>query len=201
MIAKSLCLLFSFFSFIHCNSKEIPLTTKLECALKMNEGFFWQAAGHSTVAFAAFDQGYERALKEGESAKKLEPIRQMFFWYRTYGHYLGIMAPAANGYDKIHGEYEKRSHSSHSSLSNYPLRSPDLEARRREYLLGVTEIISGLMGIWLIPSPTAKRASFSVAFDGGRRIWKIYQDFTIEQNIALLELKRITDSVEKAAKD
>ena len=47
-----------------CHTNEIPLEVKLEYSAKMNEGFFWQAAGHSTVAFATFDQGYEKAAKE-----------------------------------------------------------------------------------------------------------------------------------------
>ena len=66
-------------------SKEISLNIKLEYASRMNEAFSWQAEGHSTTAFAVFDDGLQKAYKAGESSRKLEPIRQMFVWYRTYG--------------------------------------------------------------------------------------------------------------------
>lgn len=184
-----------------CFAKEIPIEVKLEYASKMNEGFHWQAVGQSTTAFAVFDQGYQKAIEHGESPENLSIILRLFSWYRTYGRYLGIMAPYVHDYDKIYGEYPRGMAFLGTNVNMTALPSPELEARRREFLLGFGEIISGLLGVWLIPNPTAKRVAFSVALDGGKRFWKMYQDVKLERDYALYELKKITDSVEQIAKN
>jgi len=165
----------------------------------MNEAFHWQAAGQSTRAFAVFDQGYQKAQQSGESPANLSIVLRLFSWYRKYGQYLGVMSSYAHDYDKIHVEYQVRN--SFSSITPSPLPSPVLEARRREFLLGFGEIISGVLGVLMIPNPAAKRVAFTVALDGGKRFWKIYQDVKIERDFALYELKQITNSIEQLAKD
>lgn len=185
--------------FCTCYANEIPLPTKFEYGSKLNEAFMWQSQGHSTLACCAFELGYEQAIKAGESPKKLVSIQQLFFWYRMYGNYLGLMAPASNDYDRIQGAYTGCRYS-HTPTFDSSAHTARLEARRREYLLGVAELISGVLGVGLLP-PMGKRIAGTIAIDGAKRIWNIYQEVKIERSIALSELKRITDTMERVAQE
>lgn len=196
-------IIFILLQFVYCFfvgcSENIPITKKVEYGSKMNAAFSWQAAGQSTIAFAVFEDGYRLACQAGEAPKKLEPIRQLFFWYRAHGYRLGLTAPPAHDYDRIYGadcKYQSyKTVNSISSTRDEVIR----DARRREYLMGVSEIISGLLGVWLIPSATAKRIAGTVAIGGVRRLWNIYQDVQTERDLALLELRKITNQAEIVA--
>lgn len=178
-------------------SADIPLSKSFEYGSKLNEAFVWQSEGHSIVAAAKFEEGMRSAEKEGESNKKLSAIRQMFVWYRMYGHHLDIMAPPATDWDIIYGEYGGHPLTRKITHSR-GLAMPEKDYRRREYLMGLSEILSGLLGVWVIPSPNAKRVSALIAFDGVKRWWGLYQDARYERDVSALELQKISDAVQEA---
>lgn len=187
----------------NCYSLDIPLSKKLEYGCKLNEAFVWQSNGHSITAAAIFEEAIQKAEKVGESAKKLSAIRRMFVWYRTYGHHLKLMDPPATDWDIIYGEYGGRplpKFSGHRWINaNYS--KPEQDYRKREYLVAVTEVLSGILGVWIIPSPNAKRVSGMVAFDGFKRMWNIYQNAQLEQDISLYELQKISDAAKEACQE
>ncbi len=148
----------------------------------MNEAFSWQSAGQSTIASALFEEGFKKASEKGEDPRKLQLIRQLFVWYRTYGRYLGLMEPPVHDYDKIHGEFRGRSNS--LKLLSYSQGLAQRDKRKREYLFAVSEIITGFLGVWLVPIPVVKGAGYSAMADGGLRIWNIFQEVAYERDEA-----------------
>ena len=68
-------------------------------------------------------------------------------------------------------------------------------------MLAVAELISGIIGVWLVPIPSVKAASGGIFLNGAYRIWNIVQDVTFENDVARYELEKITKSAQKTVNE
>jgi hypothetical protein len=165
MLAK-LLLCLGFIASVHAYS--ISESCKQSYAKKMEEGFFLQSVGKTRQAFFRFKEGYQEALKLGESPQKLAVINDLFVWYRTYGYSAGIMLHPAN----FGGEF--RSHSLLNSQNRFGRdpgnfdsewgKSPEQAKHIRQFMLGVGMFISGILAVSVNPplfGPTGKTLCIS----------------------------------------
>ena len=143
---------------------------KTQYGLKFHEAFILQSLGQSTKAFFTFQNGYVQASQLGEDPRKLIAISNQFMWYRKYGSYTKLFAIEPTGRDVISDQYkgswafqdniERKSQnwrflicSAASPLAPIPYHEyrdsdfPELAEHRRNYILGVGEVVAGLLFI------------------------------------------------------
>ncbi len=60
----------------------------------MHNAFLIQSIGETTLAYRTFKNAYQGAIQEGEPLAKLQPVHDLFVWYRTYGWSCKITNPA-----------------------------------------------------------------------------------------------------------
>lgn len=175
-----------------CSAATISDQAKQEYGHQLLNAFTFQSEGLSTTAMFHFEQGYDKAIKAGESVKKLEAIRQLFVWYRTYGYYLGLMTKNPN----IVGQYSGRT--ALNSLNAHQ-RDPELNGKRREYLFGVAEIMSGVLCFWYMPPTQKLTLGAPLVFDGGKRIFNAANYALIQKEKAILELEKRINQLNSVA--
>ncbi len=112
----------------------------------MNTAFELQCMGKTTLAFYAFKDAYQLALKNGESPAKLAALEKLFGWYRTYGYSCGLLKEPS----KITTEYRKTEGPAGSRFD------PRQEKIMRDFLCGVGCVISGVFCIYINPPITGK---------------------------------------------
>lgn len=195
MLIKLVCILLLIIG-AHSHTVRIPEAIKKEYGNMLYSGFLLQAEGLSTSAFCQFDLGCEKALQAGESPRKIESIRQLFVWYRTYGYHLGLIAKNPN----ITGQYYRRlsSHSNHWNLLPPPHANPEVNANRREYLFGVGEILSGVLCCWIMPPPAKLRVGLPLVVDGGKRVFNAVNFAIMQKDIAAIELEKRLEALKAA---
>lgn len=188
------------FSAVNCHSysctPNIPENVKSDYGSQIQNAFSLQAEGLSTSAMFHFEQGAMKALNAGEVPKKIEAIRQLFVWYRTYGNYLGLMKKNP----QIVGQYiggGKYSGSSRSLREFSYGKSPERDAHIRDYLLGVSEILAGLL-CCRIGGPVAA-IGITLIFDGFNTARQAGNALLIEKEIAMRELQKAENAVKTAA--
>ncbi|MDE3046436.1 MAG: hypothetical protein KGJ02_07320 [Verrucomicrobiota bacterium] len=155
-------------------AEEVSESIRIDCAMKMHNGFCLQAAGHSTMAFYTFNEGYQSALKAGVSHQKLRAIGNLFMWYRKYGHYLGLFKTDGKEVitDAYRGPHTKSSRRMWKSETERLREELEIAEISRDMVFGVGEIIGGLFGVILAPELISKGASCGLAVAGGYRVWE-----------------------------
>jgi len=185
---------------INCYSvcAQIPEKIKSEYGADFQNAFKFQSEGMSTHAMYYFEQGCMKAMKAGEFPNKIEAIRHLFVWYRTYGYFLGLMTkdPLICGQYAGGGKYSCNYGPPRTTL-NYGT-NPEREGKVRDYLFGVTEMLSGVLCIWLGPLPY-KAVGVGMVIDGGQRVWDAGNSLWIERDISLLELNKRIEELKAAA--
>jgi hypothetical protein len=171
----------------------ISESLKHEYGSELQTAFELQSEGLSISAMACFEQGYSKAINSGEMSHKLEAIRKLFTWYRTYGHFLGLMKkdPQIVGQYLGNGKYSSRSDYSKRSLQR---QKSEQDGRRRDYLIGVSEILSGLLCIWLAPGPY-KAVGSTLIIEGANRAWDAANASWVQKDISMQELQRIRTEI------
>lgn len=187
---------------------------RTQYGMKMHEAFVLQSVGQSTKAFFTFQNGYMQASQLGEDPRKLLALLSQFTWYRTYGSYLRLFAIEPTGRDVISDQYQDSYLSTNTQESDeqfpYPMpfsnlfmasissplapipnqayRCPDfpeLGEYRRNYILGVGEIIVGLFLI----SRGNVATGLTIGLMGVDRVWDAVnpllsrRDFLIQQEL------------------
>ncbi|HSX11432.1 MAG TPA: hypothetical protein VLF94_06950, partial [Chlamydiales bacterium] len=181
----------------HSCTPNIPEAIKTEYAIQIQAAFSLQSEGLSTSAMFNFDQGATKAINAGESPRKIEAIRQLFTWYRTYGYYLGLMKKDP----QILGQYignGKYSTSSRSFREFSYGKSPERDANIRDYLYGVTEVLSGMLCCWLM-GPKGYVIGGSLILDGLNTARQASNALWIEKEIAMREFKRAENNIKVAS--
>lgn len=174
-----------------CDPK-IPEAVKKEYALDIYRAFELQSQGQSTTAFCSFDIGYEKAKKVGFSSKKLESLKNLFVWYRTYGYFLGIIARPTG----IIGEY--RGSLTRNCSFTYG-ETPEKNAKIRDFLFGVSELIAGTACVYFLPTFETKLAfGTPLIYSGTNRIWTSLNEIWLQNDISMAELKKVTNDLKKA---
>jgi len=112
-----------------------------KCAAQMNSAFQLQSMGQTTLALYAFRDAYKLAISNGESDSKLAAIEKLFGWYRTYGYSCGVLAEPS-------GITTECTYRNGMECSN---SDPHKEKTRRDFLSGVTHIVSGVFCIGVHP--------------------------------------------------
>jgi hypothetical protein len=147
-----------------------------------------------------FEQGAMKAIKAGEFPHKIDAIRNLFVWYRTYGYFLGLIKKDP----KIFGQYIGNGR--YSSLPrprkvtlNYGT-DPEHDAKARNFVLGVGEILSGLICFWVVPSPYKIPAGVYLVDKGFDRAWEAANDLWLQKDISLLELQKTGGMLKTASK-
>jgi hypothetical protein len=202
MLVKNMFLLVLVFIGFRCYActPNIPDHVKKEYANDIQRAFEFQSQGESTYASFYFEKGCEAAKKAGETAAKIEAIRQFFVWYRTYGYYLRLMTkdPKIFGQYIGGGEYSTNTYFPRRCLHAYG-SSADRDANIREYLFGTAEVLSGVLCIWFLPTPNKYVLGGSMAFDGCKRIWNVANASWIQKDISISELQRTTERLKVVA--
>ena len=153
-----------------------------------------QSRGDSTSAFCYFDVGCEKAQKAGENPHKVNLLRQYFVWYRTYGYFLGLISQPTG----IIGEYKGYSRGSLEAVS-WNRSSPERNAKIRDFLFGISEVITGTVCVYFLPSWEAKLAfGAPLIYSGVERVWESANSLWLQNDIALQELKRISNCAIRA---
>jgi hypothetical protein len=142
-----------------------------------------------------FDQGCKQAIEAGELPHKIEVIRKLFVWYRTFGFYLGLIKkdPKIIGQYLGGGKYSTYSRDSHSYLHSNSYQQKELVT---EYLFGTAQILSGILCVWLLPPCPAKwTLGASLAFKGFERIYDVTKPLLFQQDISIAELQRVGEAI------
>lgn len=194
--------IFFFLLCIYCYpcTQNISETAKKEYGHDFNLAFAYQSEGKSTHATYYFEQGCMKAMKAGETPQKIEAIRKLFVWYRTYGYFLGIIKNDPN----IIGQYIGNGR--YSTYNGPPIqfqylgygRNPEKDARVREYLFGVVQILSGMLCIWLGPPPVKAVGAYLVT-EGVDRAWDTLNSAWLQKDIALIEYQKTGQNLKTAA--
>ncbi|MDE3046337.1 MAG: hypothetical protein KGJ02_06815 [Verrucomicrobiota bacterium] len=182
---------------------DIPETIRKEYASRLYDAFRLQCEGKSTQAFFAFQEGFQKGIKSGESPVKLQIVADMFYWYRRYGNHLKLFSKTPTDNDIISDEYDghrcpfhKSYHASrfkekerYSEFGNDPRQ----ERLLQDFMWGIGEMISGILLAVVCPE--------SLLFLGGgalvgRGFWRIkdsLHDLWTDHQIELYELKKLSE--------
>lgn len=202
MYTKKTALFFLIFCISICFGQEgIPEHIKKEYALNLNKGFEVQSYGESTQATYYFERGYEAAKKAGEPVAKLEAIRQLFVWYRTYGYYLGLMRkdPKIFGQYIGSGRYSTETYFPRRIMHSYG-KNPEKDAKSRDFVLGVSEILSGILCFWLVPPPYKIPLGAYLVEQGFNRAWDASNALMLQRDISIMELQKTGNNLKTVAK-
>jgi hypothetical protein len=138
-----------------------------------------------------------KAMKAGESSQKIEAIRKLFVWYRTYGYYLGLIKKDPHIFGQYAGGGNYSSYSGPPRLSLNYGTNPERDAKTREFVLGVSEMLTGILCVWLAPiqykaiGPWIFYSGYNRALEAGNALW-------VQKDISMLEFQK-TGEVLKAA--
>lgn len=70
----------------------------------------------------------------------------------------------------------------------------------REYLFGTAEILSGILCVWLLPTPGKYVLGAKMAYDGSMRIYNVVTNIkSLQQDISITELYKTTEKLKVAA--
>ncbi len=199
MIPKLFCFVYFFLSF-NALSSSIAEPSKKDYAADLLKAFEYQSQGESTTASFYFEQGFQKAIKAQESSNKMDAIRQLFTWYRTYGNYLRLMTkdPHIIGEYLGNNQYSQYKHSSCRKHWSSDYQNPQQTARIRSYLYGVTELLGGILCIWLGPG-SIKAVGGGLIYSGFDRIFDVLNESKLQNDIAIQELMKARKSAESAA--
>lgn len=175
----------------------ISEAAKKEYTADFHNAFIHQAEGMSTHATYYFEQGCMKAMKAGEISTKIEAIRKLFVWYRTYGFYLGLIKkdPEIFGQYIGGGQYSNtakypRSYKSRTFSSN--------AEKRAEYLFGTAEVLSGILCFAVGPPiPSKYVLGVSLVAKGVERIWDVVRP-SLFQDIPAQEFTKVSESLKAA---
>lgn len=151
--------------------------------------FQLQSEGRSTMAFYAFGDAYQTAIKNGESPSKLVPFDALFRWYRQYGYSSGVTKVPSGCID----EYL-------SPGSSRKKLDPNQEKMVRDFLYGVGELVSGTFCL-VIKAPLSSKAGWPLVVNGCRLMFdsvsSMIKDYE-ERKQRLKELDGIYKMFEKS---
>lgn len=124
----------------------------------IQKAFELQFAGKTRMAFYAFRDVYQTALKNGECPAKLAAIEELFVWYRKYGFDTGLLKEPAN----CQGEWR-----SDASMNNHSVFTPRQEKIMRDFLYGVGCMVSGIFCV-TVNTPISGKFGASLVLSGGK---------------------------------
>jgi hypothetical protein len=207
MVSRVALFLFLFAAIFKCGAActaGIPEKIKQQYASQFQNAFVLQSEGFSFGAMCAFEHAYELAKNSGESSVKIEAIRRLFVWYRTFGHYLGLMTKDP----KIFGQYlgggkfstdKYRPKHYLMPLAIFPGDTKEEKERIIEYLFGTAQILSGILCVWLLPPcPGSYALGLGLALKGLTRIYDVTKPLYFQNDISLLELNKVGESIKSA---
>jgi len=184
-------------STVHCAcSGHVSEHTRMNYSSEIQTAFALQADGLSTTAMASFEQGCMNAINAGESPNKIEAIRKLFVWYRTYGYYLRIIKKDP----KIFGQYTGSGNYSSLYTPRVSLNygtDPERDGKAREFILGVSEILTGMFCIWVAPPPY-KAIGPWIIYSGFDRAFNAANAAWVQKDISILELQKTGEQLKSA---
>jgi len=193
-----LLFIFMFFKCVAC-TEGIPDEVRKEYGSDILNAFTLQSEGASTTAMFHFEQGCMKALNGGEALHKIEAIRKLFTWYRTFGYFLGLIKKDP----QIFGQY--LGNGKYSSLTYRPRVSrqyginPEHDAKSRDFILGVTEILSGILCFYFIPPPYKVPLGAYLVDKGYSRAWEASNALWLQKDISMLELQKAGEALKSAS--
>jgi len=146
----------------YANSSE---EVRKKYAEQINNAFQLQSLGKTTLAYYAFRDGYQLALKNGESVTKLATLEKLFGWYRTYGYSCGLLTKPSG----ITTEYTNR------HLKKTYDFDPHQQKIIRDFLCGVGFLVSGVFCIVINP-PLLGRFGITFVASGFKYIYESVDD-------------------------
>jgi len=166
-------------------------------AEKFCKAFDLQFNGHTTLAYYAFKDAFQLALKSGESAAKLQFLESTFRWYRMYGYNCGVLPESSRCTD------EYVSDAGAPRVTRYGTNfDPKQERFMRDFLFGVGELISGVLCI-SIGTPLSIRFGPTLIVSGSKHMWDAVNGMmedSRERTIRLNELKQFEKIAEAVSK-
>jgi hypothetical protein len=199
---KNLFFLFFIFFGMKCSAVctgNIPENIRMEYASELHNAFVLQSEGLSTSAMFHFEQGCMKAINAGETAHKIEAIRKLFVWYRTYGYYSGFIKQDP----QIVGQYLGGSKYStydyrRAHLNSNSHRTKEQKEVITEYLFGTAQIISALLCVWYLPTPNKYVLGISLATQGVTRIYDVTKPFFFQDKLPFTELEKAGEVIKAA---
>jgi hypothetical protein len=196
---KILMLLLIRFSGLFAASNETPQVNKQMYVDYFYRAFYAQCQGKSLAAMTQFNVAYQEAEKSGEDQRKLNFLRQLFVWYRTFGHASFLFAQEPIGYDQIVGEYKRpyANYNQHGIGYNGSEwgNNPEQAALVREFMMGVAETIGSIFGL-AATSGLSFTLSVGFVIDGVTRMSSTLIRLWSQHESAMLEWKKIESAAQ-----